>query len=325
MISIFKKNDVINYFLLLPYIVLIRVHSVLYPVEYQVKVGDSFFAKWIFNFIENQAMMQSLTAIVLIYIQAALINILCINNRLHALPSALSGMIYALFASVHPDMLSLSPCLIGVTFLVLATFSVFEVYKKVEASAHIFNAAISLALAGIMYYPFVIATVPVLIGLGMLRNFNFRERMQFIFAILSIIWITWTFLFVFTEMNFSIKGVFGFVNHFSNSSETLIIFGVVLVILILCISNYYNLLKKKVIESRKKIDYLFLLAFISIGSYFIFQGLGADHFIFLAYPLAILFSMVVLLSRNVAVLEMVHFFVLIAIFFTHFGDFLQLI
>ena len=310
MVSIFRNNDVINFILLLPYVVILRLYSLIYPSAYSISNEDSFLAKEIFSFVSSP-ISQAIIAILIIYGQALIINILANNHRLHRLPTALAGMVYVLLTSCIKEFQILSPALIGMTFILLAIFNVFKTYKLIQANPNIFNATFCCALATIVYPPYFIMIIAIFIGFLMMRNFSFKERLQFIIGFGVLFWILGAILFYFDILEWSfLKNIQppGIFDLSSLGDQNLWInFGVAGLLILVVIINYYNYMKKKVIDIRKKIDFFYWILLCSFISLLLYPNIQHQHYLFLSASLAIFLSMTLLIMKNRALAELLHF------------------
>lgn len=321
MISIFKKNDVLNIILLLPYAVLLRLHSIIYPKTYTITEADSYLSAWLLSLIE-QPLIQGTIAIVLVFGQAIAINVLINNHRLYRAPSALAGMIYILLVSCIPQLQYLSPALIGATFIIISIYHVFSTYKLNAATLHIFNAALTSCLAAFIYPPYFIFIIGIFIGFATMRNFKFLERLQFLIGYITVVWILSAFFFFIGKLDNHLYNFIGFpgaIFDFSLllSQENLILSGYIFLTLLVLVS-YYNYVKKKGIDVRKKIAFFYWMMVCSLLPIFFFYGIGFHHFIFLAIPLSFFLSMSLLLIKNTFLVEVFHLCVIAGLMYYQF-------
>gem|GEM_PF-1266047 len=325
MISIFKKNDVLNIILLLPYAILIRLKSLIQPQAYTVTEADSILSSWLFSIVSSP-LLQSIIAILLVFAQAIAINVLINNNRLYRSPNTLAGMIYILLVSCVPQLQYLSPALIGATFVIIATFYVFNTYKLNAATLNIFNAALTSCLAAFIYPPYALVIIAIFIGLATLRNFSLLERLQFLIGYVAVVWIFGSLYFYLDKLGADVFGYFDFPGVISNITYSLspenIITLAYLLLVVISLVNYYNFVKKKGIDVRKKIAFYYWLmvcAFISIFSY---AGVEYQHFIYLAIPLSFFLSMSLLIVRQTFLVEVVHFCLIVGLLYYQFIGFI---
>lgn len=314
----------INIFLLLPYTILLRLYSLMHPTAYELTTTDTIASKSVFSFISDP-LIQSIIAVVLIFIQAITINLLANNHRLHRTPSALSGMFYILLVSCIPEFQVLSPALIGITFVLIGILYVFKTYKMAKATACIFNAALCVSVATLFYPPYIFSALALFIGLTMMRNFKAKERLQFVVGFIVLVWIMASFLFYFDLLDWNVIHHFGFLSILDNLSwvdnKTLYTLGGVVFLILVALGNYYNFLKKKGIDIRKKLDFFYWLMLASFLSIFLFNGIDYHHYYFLGVSLSLFISMGVLLIKNKALAELLYLIVLFGVFSYQFGMF----
>ncbi len=322
MINVFRKNDLANIILLLPYTIVLRIHSILHPVAYTAKDVDSILIKWFFDTV-SAPLTQSIIAIVLIFGQAILINSLGNGHRLYRTPNALAGMFYILLVSSIPDLQILSPALIGITFILIAVFYIFKTYKMTVAATSIFNAALASAIAAIIYPPYFIAIVAIFMGLTMMRNFKLIERIQFMVGYGVLLWIFGVLLFYYDLLSAQTFSFLSFPGAMIEitwlDQKTLWTLGSVLFLVFLSLVNYYNFVKKKGIDVRKKISFFYWLLACSLIALIFFQGLSYQHFFFVATSFAVFLAMTTLLIRNRLLSELLHLFLLVGVFYLQFG------
>lgn len=322
MISIFRKNDVVNIFLLLPYAILLRLYSLLYPSAYAIAESDTNLMRFVFNLIPHP-IVQSTIAIVLIFAQAIIINLLANDHRLHRTPSALGGMFYILLVSCIPEFQGLSPALFGMTFILIAIFNVFRTYKMSAAASSIFNAALSVSAATLIYPPYSLAAIALFIGLAMMRNFSLKERLQFMVGFGVLLWICGVLLYYFDLLSIKELNLIGFLSVLDRISFTdtksLWTLGSLAFLISISLVNYYNFMKKKGIDIRKKLDFFYWLMLSSLLSLIFFIGIDYQHYYFIAASLSLFLSMAVILIPNKALAEILYLIVLAGIFTYQFG------
>lgn len=321
MVGIFRKNDVINFFLLLPYTILLRLHSLLYPESYQILEQDTAITKWFFGLIEFP-LLQSILGIILVFVQALVINVLANRYRIHRHPTALAGMVYIILVSCLPSFQILTPSLIGSTFILIATFNIFSTYKLSDAAKKITNAAICGAAATLIYSPFAFTVFPLFLGLSMLRNFKMRERFQFLVGLIAVFWIIGSLLFFLDVLSWEFLKTIQFPGALASilafNIEALWSLGIFTLLIMLSLVNYYNYKKKKVIEIRKKIDFFYWLLLVAAIPLVLFSDLTTQHYLFTALSLSIFLSMTILLMKNRTMAELIHLITLSLIFYFHF-------
>ncbi len=323
MIELFKKNDISTVLLLLPYAVVVRIYSLLYPSLYEPQPGDGIIIEQIFGQLVPSAIWQSVIAILLIYVQGNMINMLVNQSRLLGQQSALSGLFYVLCSSFIIDFQSLTPVLIGMTFFLLALFNVFAIYKKNNVTGNIFNAAFLISLASWCYFPFILMAVPVFIEITVLKSFKLVERLQYIVGLVVVYWILGSLLFYIGRVNgIPYSNIFpgGAIAGFDTMGvdEIITLAGIGLIILWSLI-NYYNFMKKKGIGIRKKIDFFYWYLAGTLLCFLLLREPNANLIFLLVVPACLFLAMKFMNFRNLSFAELLHILFLVALFYIHFG------
>lgn len=231
-------------------------------------------------------------------------------------------MVYILLASAIPQLHYLSPPLIGATFIIIAAFQVFNTYKLNAATIYIFNAALTSCLAAFIYPPYTFIIIGIFIGLTSLRNFSIVERAQFLIGYLAIVWILSSLYFYvdrldLTDISFAyFPGIISEIEYTLSHNNIIVLSYLFLVVIALV--NYYNYVKKKGIDVRKKITFFYWLMVCSFLSLFFFAGIDLQHITFLAIPLAFFLSMSLLMMRQIIMIEVLHMCIIAGLMYYHF-------
>lgn len=324
MIQWFKRNDLYSLVALFPYTVILRLAGLIAPESYATGQFESFINVLIFNHWIPGAIIQTIVAILLVYAQAVLINFLANQHRMLFLPGSAPGFMYVLLASLLPAFQGLSPALIGMTFVILAAANLFNVYKNISPAAEIFNAAFFISIAALFYLPYAIAVIPLLIELSILRGVGLKERLQFLLGFVALFWIAGSVLYYLERIDllpFDTLSLPGSISELMSTGwEGLKLLLPVIILVGLSLFNYYNYMKKKGIEARKKIDFFYWLMLSVLISMFFFTGLNVHHLLFLAFPLALFLGMSLVRMHNVVLAELIHIGMVAVLFYLHFGE-----
>ncbi len=322
MIQIFKKNDIVNIIALLPYVIIVRLYSLIHPNSYVPTESDTQITQWIFSEGGLGMLSQSIIAIILVYFQAILINMLANNNRIYHVQCGYASMFYVLFTSFAPGLQVLSPILIGAFFIILATFNVFQVYKMANATTNIFNAALLSAIATLIYSPFFFVAIAFFIQIGILRSFSIRERLQYLTGYGVIFWIVGSFCYYLGWLEWpllvGVDPLDSVLKLWSSPIESWVYVLVSLLLVIIALMGYYNNMKKKGIEVRKKIDFFYWFLLAALVSFLFMRDLSFTHLHYLAFPMSIFFAMSFSQVKNTYRLELMHFVIILAVFLSLF-------
>ena len=269
-----------------------------------------------FGFITTNKIVKVLFALILIIIQAILLNDLVIKHKLSRALSTIPGAMFILLSSTILVSEIFHPILIANLFFLLSIQSLFKIYKKHQPVVTIFNAGLFLALAAIVYPPYLIFSVILLLGLISLRNIELKETMQMVVGVLAPFYLLGVYLFF--------KGTLGDMLYNINSHsgipwtdwewtiQDLAKSGLFLLLIFVAVLSNNSLQKKKKFDAIKKIELCNWILLLSFFSIFLMKNLGESHLMILSIPLSILTGLIMETKNNSVVKEFI-FLILIAV------------
>lgn len=326
MLSLFRQNLFINSLLLLPYTIIVRIHSLIYPKAYASSELEGWFNCSVFETLSGLPRLQAVLAILIIFLQAVSLNFILNKNRLSLRPNLFPGVFYILFVSISREYLSLNPILFGNIFIIIVLVNLFKTYRIAQCSGAIFNIGFFVAMASVFYFPYIAYLIPCFIGLMMLRSFRLKERIQYLIGALTFLYLLFAMFFYFDlssdffaqyfQSNLPLPSI-------ASSQITIYIPIAIFAIGILAaVINYYSIRKKKSIQSQKKIDILYWALIFSPFMIIFWNVLNIYSLLVLAIPLSIIVGMLIYRIKNQLVVELLHFAGLVAMIAFHFGLFL---
>lgn len=239
----------------------------------------------------NTLFGQLLYALALIYIQAIMVSEIVIQNRLSRQLSIIPAAVFCLFCfwALHNKVLD--EVLLANFFLILSFRSLFDIYKKYKPIPTLFNAGFFLALAVLIYSPFIFFFIVCFFGLLSLRSLKVTEFLQLSFGFLCPIFLTWVALFyksgsdlLWDQLSLGLS-LPGFTDM---SIPSIIKMSILLLTLVFLVSQNSELLKKKTFDAIKKIELSYWGLFLTLISLFFVKDLSQSHLISLSIPLSIL-------------------------------------
>ena len=321
MISIFRKNVVINSLLLLPYIVLLRLKSLFDPAPAAILPDNAgFLNKLVYNTFST-SLAQSILCIVILYINALLINRIVIKNHLSKENTMISGLMYALFCSILLNFIQLSPEFLSATFVILSLQCIFSSYNNLSSSDEIFLAGFYMSIASLFYFPVIYLFFFCYLGFVIMRSFPFIEKIQHIagWLVPYFLLLSWQY---FSNVPIDIATYFfgkSGISHLTFGLNVfnfiVLIFVLLLVLLFLFSYSLYN--SKRVIASQKRISILYwLMLFIGLTISF-YLGTNLNHLLLFAIPASIFFTFNLLEIRNRILPELIHLFLILILVIIH--------
>lgn len=326
MIEIFRTNQVFATFLLIPYTFLIRIHSLIYPVKYEVEEFDTPIAKYIFSDLLNSGIWQSIIACVIIFLIGNFINRAVIQNRLSKHLTLLPGLFFILITAGMPSGLILSPAMLSCFFIMLLLLNLYRTYKNKDSAVHIFNTGFYIGMATLLYPANSFLIFFGLIGLLNLRSLKFQDLINYFSGIFVPAFLLFTYYYWYDQSSliyeyFQIdKGIFALFSPFQPS--TLVYFVSIGLIVIYAISRYNVFTLKNSIQVQRKIDIIYWLMLSSFFMLFFVNGITFTHLVILSIPFAIFVGLSYEKVKSRLMAELMHVGLLILILVFQFQNFI---
>lgn len=310
--------------MLLPYACLVRVHALLNPISY-LDDGQVCSETWnsFITAIFPSVLLQNILAILLVFLQAVMLNRLVIKHRITKAYTLFPGMFYILFSAVFVENLGLSIYTIANTFAIASLYSTFALYKKHKPEVALYRSGFWTGVAAMFSPIYWLLLIPNIYGFSSLRSFNFKEFFQIIAGIATAIIIAFSLTYYFNVTNFwnEITRLHFSSFNLEDLAPHLIFFVVLSVTLISVILMNSTFLLRKSLPSKKKITVLYTVLFTSLASIFLTCNGNPNVFYYLWLVLPIFVSMIVIHMKNLSIVELLHVLLLVLIFNTHFQFF----
>jgi len=130
---------------------------------------------WFFDLLEGISFIQQIAAVVLIIVQAIMINNIVMESQLIATRTYIPSLVYIVLMSSTPELLSFHPGLIGNFFLIILMKRIFDTYRSEKTFAKIFDAGLFLGIASTLYFPYIWMLLFGWAALSILRSFAWRD------------------------------------------------------------------------------------------------------------------------------------------------------
>jgi len=320
-IGIFKNNLFFNSLLLLPYVIIIRIHSLISPVAYTAQESDTLLTKFLFNFI-NAPLTQNILAIVIIYFHVLYINRLVIKHRIANQITLLPGLFYALLMSMLPEYSMLTPYLVANTFILIGIGQIFKTYKRPKSADILFNVGFLIGIASLFVPNYIFLLLVGLIGLFVLRSMKLIEIIQLtsgavlvLIAFCSILYLMDTpILPELVKVNLMPR-----LAIFELRGHDLYKMIVILIISVFTVLSYSSYTLKKNIQTQKKIDILYWFMIASVLLLLLSNSVNPGLALLLFIPLSILLNINFLNIKSILIQEVLHIGLIILLFALNFG------
>jgi hypothetical protein len=187
-LSLFRTNQFISNTLLVFYALLLRGLVFFLPAREVSMSHPGIISKMVYGWIGQSGWLPDLVALLLVLLQALLVNVIVAKYRMARTVSLYPGVFYILIVSSFPDFLHLSPVLMANTFLLLVLYELFDSYKKYTAAGSLYNIGLWLGVAALFYYSMLAILIAAIIGFSIVRSFKVREVLMILFGLISPYW-----------------------------------------------------------------------------------------------------------------------------------------
>lgn len=322
MLSLFRTNQLILGVFLLAYALLLRFW-LLFDLGAPTR-GTEFplLSGWVKDQLGSSEWWPALAALLLLWIQALLINGMIARNRMAAEINLFPGLFYILAGSAIPAFQDLSPFHLANTFLILSFGQLIRVYRLNRCMDHLFNAGFFIGMASLFYGPYLLFLLPMLVGLNILRAFNSREWIAVILG--GALPMLWLLIIGFLSDHLADYwrewlGTFGFLEIGFHAMSGMVIGSLVIMglLVVWVLSSYGANIQKTIIEVRKKIDIQYWLLFFTLVVTVFSSVLSLSHLMILAPMTGILLSFQFTRMPR-ATAEIIHLLLVIVVLLFHY-------
>ncbi len=295
MLSIFRTNQLAVSLLLLFFLAGLWAHTFVFPADW-VAPDHGWLSKVVYGWIGKQSWLAKVIAILLLFIQAALINLIAMGHRLDREINMYPGLFFVIFCSIIPGLLGLSPVHMGNLFILLALMNLLNAYKKPNVADSIFNIGLWIGVASLFYQPFLAFILFAFIGLQILRAYKFSERIILLSGVFVPYFLLGTYFFFighldsFIDLQFSPFGKFKWLTQ-PLGLDLVLQLGIIFILLVVIIFSYGMHTSKKGIDVQKKIDIFYWMMFIAVLSFVVFPRLILDQLLLMAIPFGTLLAL----------------------------------
>ena len=271
---------------------LLKMPLFLYPKASLVTANDAVFyrgfVQWLGASGAGSTTLFSITAFVLLYVQALIINYFINSFRMISKPTYLPAMAYLLITSLLPEWNYLSSPLMATTLVLWALVILFRLYNVQVARGAIFNIGLLLGIGSCFYFPVAAFLLSFLLGMMILKPFRINEMVLLFFGALTPYYFYGTYLFLNNQLSFhTFLPKIGFNVPVVESNVWLAVSTVLLAIPFLMGGFYVqNHLHKMLIQVRKNWSILLFYLVMAFFVPFINIHSSLSNWILIAAPFA---------------------------------------
>lgn len=317
MVSFFKSNNpgVVVFYLV--YIVGFRLCFFFSPFDtgfvFNHHEPVSFFLfptlqKLPFNPLVTLAILSGL----LQFVQALLVNLVINENKMTTRKTYLGGMLFILFSSFFKESLLLTPASLALTFIIMAAAALFRLARKEKDYGDVFDGGMLTSLAVLIYFPTVVVLLFIFIALGTVRTFRYREWTAILLGIITPVFVVFTISYV---SDYSLPGILpqAWLPGLHFQTFDWVSSGVYLFCCIAPLLLMPVVIQSTLIQVRKFVTLLTVLLVLLLVSFMLQQKTGLEYFILLAFPPAIISTMILSQLKNTLVAEVIHIILILLV------------
>ena len=308
MLSLLRSNNPSIVLLYVIYLVAFRVSAIWGIAPIFATNESSPISAVLFNYLQQfsaYGFISLLLAALLTFVQSLLVNLIINENKITAKKNYLGGGVYIIFVSFFTEGIYLSPALFSATFILLMLRSLFLLAKADKQNGNIFDLGFMVSIAALFYFPTWGFLLFLLLGLGTVRPFVFREWIILWLGVVAPLFVLFT-IFFYNDLSLPTVTLHNWTLGVQISELMKIQLVFLGVIALFVIVTCQSALRGVAIQVRKFSSLLQFSLFITIGTFFFQVNLHWSHAVWLAIPLSILLTMFLLLIRRIVWAEILH-------------------
>jgi hypothetical protein len=329
-LTLFRNNTISTAITLFFYTVILHVPAlaglIAMPVENK---PNALLFQSLAPILAPNALISACSAIVLVYIQALLINSLVDEYRLMGDRNWLPAALYVLTASFLPDFQWISAPLIATTFVIIAIRQVYRLYKEPTATGMVFDTAFWTTLGSLFYAPALWMIAAAFISIFALRSFSIREQIVFFSGIFVPVFLSWLTCFTLDQGGAFRAELADFpigLYHIEAIPDvyTLLKWGAIAALSAFVILNYTGLVSRKSMPSAKRISATYWFLILGLASAWLQADPNNAHFLLIMPALGMFWGLTFHSIRNRLFAEIGHLALVALLVLLHFYPHLRL-
>jgi len=311
-LQLFRDNQIFTILFVFLYFLLFGANIWFYPNDLSsFEVLPSTLGAWTMHWIKHPT-INKIAFSILLLAQAFSVNAIVNNFRLTKHYSYITAACFILLHFSYSSIDSCSPPMLANTFLLWSLYSMCSSYEKRVSLGTIFNIGFSAAIATLFYNGFSCYFCWIIIGLFIVRSFDFQEFILLIagffipFLLLGTYHFSSGHLSQWMAQELSLHYSTMLV-HYDTNVALYLLLGIFALPLLLAIGNLQSLYFKTTAREKKYINVVLLMPFMALFSFLFQADLYAYHFVLFIIPLSILLSITLQSYKSLAASEAIHF------------------
>lgn len=277
----------------------------------------SAFIYWVlYKILGNSAVTYHILAMVLVFIQAVLFNQILLRRNVYNDKNYLPALFYVLFSCSSFDMLTLSPPLISLTFLLFVIRNILSLSEN-AFDRDIFSMGLYLGIAILIYLPNFVFVAFIAVGFALFRTVSIRQYLLFVYGISFVLGLLFLYYFWIGGFQYLLQNYLFTVltTNFSSSLSWQTLLVVLLFPAFYLILGFMRVfVETAFINSQSNAQLLLLLWFVTalLTNLFV-SNFATYHLILLAPTFSLFVSYFFLLYKKRFLREVLFFILLVGI------------
>lgn len=295
LLRIFRSQSPIQFLLILPLFAGLWYSSFGNGIIQTPANFDTGLYRLIFNQISPYPVLISIIAILLVSLQAIVLNYLLIKNNLSLRNNLLPTYIFILLTGSTNSLTQLSAPLIASFFILLGIAELLTMFALKDPFTECFNASFFITIASFFYFPAISFFLLIWISFLIYRIISWREWIISFVGFFAACLFVWIYFFLNNQdlvIWNSIKQFFAYPEHFKVqfSRSGYIIWGIIALIFLGSLSNLMNHINEKVIAIRRKYWVIIFMFLIVVLSFLYANQQFRFHIMFFTIPATIILN-----------------------------------
>jgi hypothetical protein len=279
--------------------------------------------KEVSSFLGHSDSTARVVVILLLSIQFGCANSIVNHYKLAETSTVFPGIFLILFSCYAPQFLFLSAFHFVNTIFIVILYILFNTYNQPKAADLLFNMGLLAGISFLFFPPTLYLIAIIFIGAGILRTYQLKERI--IILIGFILPSFWVGLYYYWQGNLPVFFQYQFTHFFSRPQFalvnpgyiSLVLYVVFAILFLYLILSYGNMVLRKNIQSRKRLNILFWSLGIILGVLFFLRLQGKEVYLLLVLPVSLLTS-IGFESMNPKRAEIFHFILILGLLVSHY-------
>lgn len=242
------------------------VHATV-PIALDTQILYSALLKVLYYIFGKTAFVYNLLAVILIYVQAILLNAIAVKHRLFNQSTYLVAFTYIVLTSLHPVLSHFNAQLLINFFLLFIVHELLQLKQSHSPNKQLFNIGFALSIASFFQFTVVFLIPFIFIALAILRPINIREYFVALIGLLMPLYILFVILFCIDQESllhlWPNLGI-SLPSQLKPAAYYLTLFGGIFVLLVRSMYNMQTILPKTSIYIRRCWIMLTILLFTTI-------------------------------------------------------------